>query len=809
MSRVSTDGKLFSAAGERFSFHGVTYGTFRPRPADGARFPERDRLKLDFAAMREAGFTVVRTYTTPPDDLLELASDNGLRVLAGVHYEDWRYLVGASRRQHRDVARRARSQVAAAVEHLAERDEVLALCLGNEIPADVVRWIGPEVVAKVLSELADLTHDRDPELLVTYANYPTSEYLPLNFLDFSMFNVFLEHKHDFRRYLTRLQNLAGDRPLVLGELGLHAGSTPTGEREQAEVLDWQLECVLERGVAGACLFSWTDEWWVGESPVEGWHFGVTRADRSPRPSLAVASRWNQRSIADLPGASWPSLSVVICAYNAAATLDECLRHACDLAYPELEVIVVDDGSSDDTAAIARRHPRARLVTIPHGGLATARNEGYRVANGDLVAYLDSDAYPAPEWPYYLALGLDGPSVAGTGGPNLPPPTDPPGAHQVAQAPGGPVHVLVSDDRAEHVPGCNMAFWKEALVRVGGFDPVFVAAGDDVDLCWRLLDSGLELGFHPAAYVWHHRRPGIRPYLRQQRGYGRSEALLEARHPDRFTASGTARWRGRIYGQGTSPHRQRVYRGLYGSAAFQSVYRSPGHGWDLAHQLGVPAAIVALATTPLAALWPILAVVPMSAVLALTVLAAVDIRRADPPFRLRRRRLRFRLGVALMHVLQPLVRAWGRFRHRDPARNGLPAPTPLAGPARAVEHGLLLPLAGERRETVAAAVSHLRGRGYTVTTPNGWEAYDVRLRASPLLDGDLLTSSHPPGCLQLRIRRRPRWGRLAAAVAVAAAVATVAWVVALFLAFAITATLAVGWWRTRQALRHLAKGATCP
>ena len=75
-----------------------------------------------------------------------------------------------------------------------------------------------------------------------------------------MFNVFLERREDFRRYLTRLHHLAGDRPLVLGEVGLAAGRGAEGERRQAEVLDWQLETAIERGVAGTCVFSWTDEW---------------------------------------------------------------------------------------------------------------------------------------------------------------------------------------------------------------------------------------------------------------------------------------------------------------------------------------------------------------------------------------------------------------------------------------------------------------------------------------------------------------------------------------------------------------------
>src|SRR5882672_3004702 len=96
--RVRVDGKFFAAGADRFPFHGVTYGTFEPR-GDGERFPERDQVKLDFAEMAEAGFTVVRTYTAPPDDLLDLAADHGLHLFASAFYPDWRYLVGASRRQ--------------------------------------------------------------------------------------------------------------------------------------------------------------------------------------------------------------------------------------------------------------------------------------------------------------------------------------------------------------------------------------------------------------------------------------------------------------------------------------------------------------------------------------------------------------------------------------------------------------------------------------------------------------------------------------------------------------------------------------
>ncbi|MFL6238976.1 MAG: glycosyltransferase [Actinomycetes bacterium] len=806
--RVQTDGKFFRLGERRFAFNGVTYGTFQPRASDGARFPERDTVKHDLEAMSEAGFTVLRTYTTPPDDVLDVAADWDLRVLAGVFFPDWRYLVGTSSRERRRIAAEAQRTVREAARRLAGNEQVLALTLGNEVPADVLRWLGTQTVARTIAELTDVVRNEDPDLLVTYANYPTAEYLPLEELDFLTFNVFLERRTDFRRYLTRLHHLAGDRPLVLGELGLDArGGTPAGEQRQAEVLDWQLETATERGVAGSCVFSWTDEWWVGDAAVDGWHFGLTRADRSPRPSLEVVKRWNGCDVRAL-GQDWIQLSVVICAYNAEATLHECLRHVCALDYPDLDIIVVDDGSTDATAQIAAGYPRVRLVQIDHAGLSVARNAGLEAARGKVVAYLDSDAYPSPEWPYYLSLGFDSPTVGGAGGPNVPPPSDPPGAHQVAHAPGGPLHVLVTDDRAEHVPGCNMAFLHEVLTDVGGFDPVYMSAGDDVDLCWRVLDKGWEIGFHPAALVWHHRRAGLRPYLRQQRGYGRSEALVEARHPDRFTRTGSARWRGRIYDSFPAPvRRQRIYRGLYGAAAYQSVYRSGGYAVDIVHQVGVPIAVLALLTAPAGLLSPWLALPALAAAIGVSALFCFDVLRTRPLRHSGMREWRFRLGVAVMHILQPLVRTSGRMGSRELARRDLPKEATVPGPVRRLRGGvLLIPATAGRAEIAASLVGVLRNVGMRVLPASGWENYDARIMGSPLVRGDLVTSAHPVGWIQARVRRRLRWPF--AALYGATAVLCLAAEPLLIAPVAATAIADVAWggWRTGRRVHRAVRSS---
>ncbi|HEU5082783.1 MAG TPA: glycosyltransferase [Acidimicrobiales bacterium] len=808
---MRVDGKHFQIDGRRFRFRGVTYGTFADR-GDGALYPVPHRVDADFAAIAAAGFTVVRTYTVPPEDVLDAARAHGLHLLVNAFTPDWRYAVDGDRRSLRALERSMVQNAEAAARALAGRAEVLGITVGNEVPADAVRWFGRGRIERTLRRSADAIRRVDPDRLVSYANYPSTEYLALEGMDFCTFNVFLERRDDFRRYLTRLQLQAGDRPLVLGEIGLHVGDDEDGERRQAELLDWQLELATERGVAGTCIFSWTDEWVVGGTPVDGWRFGLTRADRAPRPALEVARRWNHRTVADLD-VDWPAISVVICAYNAAATIEECLEHTCDLDYPALDIVVIDDGSTDDTAAIARRHPRARVVSIEHGGLSVARNEGIRQARGEIVAYLDSDAYPTPEWPYLLALGFDGPTIGGVGGPNVPPPADGIGAQRVAHAPGGPVHVLTADDRAEHIPGCNMAFWKVVLEEVGGFDPVYDAAGDDVDLCWKVLDRGWDIGFHPAAMVWHHRRTGLRPYLRQQRGYGRAEALVETRHPDRFTPLGTARWRGRIYESlaAVAPSgRARIYRGPFGAAGYQSIYRDGGHVVDLVHQVGAPVAAIALATAPAAFVHPGLGVPALAALALLVGLLAFDTLRTRPPAQVRTGRAGFRLAVAAHHLLQPMARAWGRVRHGPAARRGRQVDLRLPAPAERLDvRTILLPADRSREEVSAAAAEVLRCAGRRVHPVSGWEDHDGRFTASWTVDGELIASGHVEGAVLLRTSARPRVAPLVAWAATGVALAGWSAVAGVLVLAALGADVARGWWQSGAAARRTLMAAAAP
>jgi glycosyltransferase involved in cell wall biosynthesis len=362
--------------------------------------------------------------------------------------------------------------------------------------------------------------------------------------------------------------------VILTELGLD--SRRHGEVRQALAAAAQVRTAFAGGCAGGVVFSWTDEWHRGGHDIDDWDFGLVRRDRTPKPALALI----RRAFAEVPfpaHSEWPSVSVIVCAHDAEDTLAWCLDGVAELDYPNYEAIVVDDGSTDATAEIARRFG-VRVVQVENGGLSAARNTGLAEATGEIAAYLDADARPDPHWLSYLAATFVSTAHAGIGGPNVPPPEEGPVARCVARAPGGPIHVLVSDREAEHIPGCNMAFRRAALAEAGGFDPQFRQAGDDVDICWRLRGAGWTLGFEPAAVVWHRRRPSVRAFWRQQVGYGKAEALLERKWPEKYNRVGNPTWQGRLYGGSAKPRRGRwrVYYGTWGTGLFQSVYeRTPG------------------------------------------------------------------------------------------------------------------------------------------------------------------------------------------------------------------------------------------
>jgi O-antigen biosynthesis protein len=762
--RPCARGKFLRVGEEKFYVCGVTYGPFRPAE-DGSEYPNPKQVARDFQCMATNGINAIRTYNVPPPWLLDEAQKAGLRVMVGLPWEqhiaflDERGRAGA-------IAERVRTRVRQCAYHPA----ILCYAIGNEIPAGIVRWHGRQRVQRFIERLYRVAKAEDPGALVTYVNFPTTEYLELPFLDLVCFNVYLESQGTYESYLTRLQNLAGDRPLLIAEIGLD--SRRNGEEAQAQSVGWQVRSAFAGGCAGVFVFAWTDEWHRGGCDIEDWDFGLTRRDRRPKLALEVV----RRAFGDVPfpqDTLWPRISVLVCTHNGSRTLPACFHHLRRLDYPNFEVIVVDDGSTDGYVDCAAEHG-FRLIHTSQGGLGKARNIGLHEATGEIVAYIDDDADPDPDWLKYLAAGFLSGQFVGVGGPNIPPPGDGWIADCVSNSPGGPIHVLLTDREAEHIPGCNMAFLKSALLEIGGFDERFHVAGDDVDVCWNLQSCGWKLGFSPAAMVWHHRRNSVRTYWKQQRGYGRAEALLEKKWSEKYNAAGHASWTGRVYGNGMFtllPTTGRIYQGLWGTAPFQRLYEpSPGivsslmlmpEWYLIVGWLGFLTAL-GLSWKPLFCAAPLF-LAALGAPLAHGIASGWRARFAIPPgstlatFWLRS-------VTALLHLMQPLARLLGRVQWGlTPWRSPQPA-----GPLLRLQKSLAIwsETWQSPAQRLHALETGIRELGAVVHRGGDFDSWDLQIRGGLLGSAHLqmAVEEHGQGRQLIRLRLWPSHWRVSFALA---------------------------------------------
>jgi len=652
---VRVRAKFFFEGEKKFFLKGVTYGPFAP-DAQGEHFGTPEKASRDLDLMAEAGVNLVRIYYVPPRWFLDLCAARGIRVLVSIPWAE-----------HLEFLRDPKIRAAACdavregVSRNAGHPAVFGYLVGNEIPTTMVRWLGARQVTEFVEKLITIGREADPRALFSYASYPPTEYLLPQNSDFVTFNVYLHRQDDFERYLARLQNLADDKPLILGEFGMDTIRHP--EEEQAEMLRWHIESVVRGGLAGTVIYAWTDEWFRGGQEILDWSFGLVRRDRSPKPALATVKKLfagDGAMSTRVKLKAYPKVSVVVCSYNGAKTLDRCLASLKDINYPDYEVILVDDGSKDDTQEIAARHPWVRNIRQDNKGLSYARNVGAREAKGEVIAYTDSDCMADPDWLYHLVGTLLGGDFAGVGGPNISPPAENWVQACVAAAPGGPSHVLLTDVVAEHIPGCNMAFHRWAFDQAGGFDPEYRKAGDDVDFCWRLQQSGGVIAFSPAAIVWHYRRFTLQAFRKQQEGYGEAESLLRFQHLVFFGPTGTAKWKGQIYGAPRFTwlvNRPVIYHGVFGEGLFQSIYPTP-QSEVAAYLSSIEWVALTVFVFCVSVPVPFLRIVPylMFGGTLLVALSYMIHARLEP----KHDTIRARLLVAFLALAQPLVRGWARY-----------------------------------------------------------------------------------------------------------------------------------------------------
>jgi glycosyltransferase involved in cell wall biosynthesis len=755
--RPAVRGKFFRLGEAKLYAKGVTYGPFRPG-ADGQPFLARPETERDFELARRLGANVLRVYHVPPRWLLDLAQQYGLKLLIDVPWSKHLCFLDSSA-----FKGQARDAVRAAVQSCARHPAVFAYSVVNEMPPDIVRWSGAGAVENFLDELVEVAKSVDPECLCTFGNYPPTEFLsPRNF-DFLSFNVYLHQQRPFENYLARLQMLAESKPLLLGEIGID--SLREGEEQQGEILGWQIESAFRAGLAGAVVFSLTDEWHKDGRDVPDWSFGLTTSTRQPKPSFEVVRRqFGQAPY--FPLQRYPKVSVIVACYNGGRTLQPCLDSLGRLHYPSYEVIVVNDGSTDITPQVISHYKNFHPLTQTHQGLSVARNAGLFAGDGEVVAFTDADCRADEDWLYYLVSDLLKATYVGMGGHNFLPPDDSAVAAAVMVSPGGPAHVMLTDRQAEHIPGCNMAFYRWALVEIGGFDPIFHRAGDDVDVCWRLQERGYRIGFSPPAFVWHHRRSTLGAYLRQQSGYGEAEAMLVRRHPEYFNSFGGSLWQGRIYTAskfGLTIRKPIIYHGLFGTGFFQSIYQSEP---AVALMFCTSLEYHALVNLPLLALSvPFRSLLPLalaSIALSLGVCAVAGAQAALPR---NKRRFWSRPMVALLFFLQPIVRGWARYQGR---LNFGPTPKKAVESLESlsmqdrpealeyVEYWCNTTM--DRLDFVRRILDRLDRDGWEAKPDAGWSDFDVEILGSRWSHLQLVTvvEPHAGGKQMLRCRLRTAW-----------------------------------------------------
>ncbi|MCA9523243.1 MAG: glycosyltransferase [Myxococcales bacterium] len=211
----------------------------------------------------------------------------------------------------------------------------------------------------------------------------------------------------------------------------------------------------------------------------------------------------------------PPLSVVIPTYNGRAHLERCLWSMARQTLKELEVIVVDDRSSDDTVSFcAQCYPQFRLLrSAENVGFARAANAGIRAARSPFIALLNNDTEMAPDWAENVLVPFQDPRIGSVASflCQMQRPSRVDRAGDGYSAVGGAFNRLhnqvdpTDPPRFEEVFGASAAaavYRRAALVEVGLLDESFEAYYEDVDLAWRLQLAGWPCVLHHGARGLH-------------------------------------------------------------------------------------------------------------------------------------------------------------------------------------------------------------------------------------------------------------------------------------------------------------------
>ncbi len=201
------------------------------------------------------------------------------------------------------------------------------------------------------------------------------------------------------------------------------------------------------------------------------------------------------------------VTVAIPCYNGAPFLETTIRSVLAQRRPADEVLVVDDGSADESAAIAAKYPVRLISHATNQGLSAVRNSAITETAGDILAFIDVDASADPVWLEKLLESYTDRGVSGVGGAGIESNIQN-GVDRWRQLHASQGHGNRLLDNAPYLFGLNMSFRVDALRSVGGFDTNLRTNAEDMDIGYRLNDAGYRLVYRPDALVYHQRHDDL-------------------------------------------------------------------------------------------------------------------------------------------------------------------------------------------------------------------------------------------------------------------------------------------------------------
>lgn len=222
------------------------------------------------------------------------------------------------------------------------------------------------------------------------------------------------------------------------------------------------------------------------------------------------------------------ISVIIPTKNDESNIKEALNSLKknNVFSENIEVIIVDGHSNDETVKIAATYP-VKIFYEEVGTRGGACNVGWRNSSGDIIVFTDADCLFVKDWIARITKHFDDPKVAAVGGVDL----TPHNTTSYFQKASGLLDELRAGSGGSYrrLRGCNVAYRKSTLVEAGGFDEQLVTC-EEVELHNRLRKMSYKLVFDPSIKVYHKRRPSIIKYYRQFRNYGSGHFQMVHKHP---------------------------------------------------------------------------------------------------------------------------------------------------------------------------------------------------------------------------------------------------------------------------------------